>query len=240
MPKPVIALPDVPDGWLSPPAGTSPRASSGESGEGILGNWQSKDWSLADSALQVFLEPKTLSDIAFTDGDKIGILVPAVDPQSLWAHLPRSTDMEAGEPGAGYYTYGTDKTHRPGTAANAQWGSPKTMRVIASVASRLGNGRTYTPFGVGNISLQGGADFRPDHRGHIDGLGIDVRPARADRAQTGVSYQDNQYDREATQRLIDAFYGTGQVSKIFFNDPKVRGVQPFHGHDNHLHVQLKP
>ena len=160
--------------------------------------------------------------------------------QQHWVQLPQSGDMEAGGPGSGYYTYGTDKTHRPGTAANAQWGLPKAMQVVTAVASQLGNGRSYTPFGVGNISLLNGADFSPDHKGHIDGLGIDVRPARVDGAQVGVSYQDNQYDREATQRLVDAFYATGQVTKVFFNDRKVRGVQPSKDHDNHLHVQLKP
>lgn len=164
----------------------------------------------------------------------------SIGTQYHWMQLPRSTDMEAGESGSGYYTYGTDQTHRPGTAADAQWGSPRVMQVIVAVASQLGNGRPYTPFGVGNISLRAGADFSRDHKGHTDGLGIDVRPARADSAQTGVTYQDPQYDREATQRLVDAFYATGQVDKIFFNDRKVRGVQPLRDHDNHLHVQLKP
>jgi len=159
-----------------------------------------------------------------------------------WVQLPQPDDLEAGEPGAGYYTYGTDKSGKPGTTANAQWGPPKTMQVIGAVAGKLANGDQYTPFGVGNISLQNGADFsgRYGHKGHNDGLGIDVRPARTDGAQAPVTYTDPAYDPAATQRMVNAFRSTGQVSNIYFNDPRISGVQPWRDHDNHLHVKLKP
>ena len=93
---------------------------------------------------------------------------------------------------------------------------------------------------MGNISLQGGADFRPDHKGHRDGLGIDGRPARIDGEQSPVTYKDPGYDRAATQRLVDAFRATGQVSTIYFNDPQIHGVMPQSKHDDHLHVLLRP
>lgn len=159
-----------------------------------------------------------------------------------WVQLPQPGDLEAGEGSSGYYTYGTDKSGKPGTGPDAQWGPSKTMQVIDAVAGKLANGDQYTPFGVGNISLQGGADFsgKNGHHDHNDGLSIDVRPARIDGAQESVSYQDPHYDRDATQRLVDAFRSTGQVSKIYFNDPQITGVQPYKGHDNHLHVKLTP
>jgi murein endopeptidase len=112
------------------------------------------------------------------------------------------------------------------------------MEVIGAVADRLATGDAYTPFGVGNISLPAGGPFK-GHDGHKDGLGIDVRPARVDGAQQPVTYRDKQYDRAATQRMVDAFRASGQVDKIYFNDPMIRGVQPWRGHDNHFHVQIK-
>jgi hypothetical protein len=103
-------------------------------------------------------------------------------------------------------------------------------------------GRTTPSSDIKTFCLQGGADFsgKYGHHDHNDGLSIDVRPARTDGAQAPVSYQDPQYDRDATQRLVDAFRSTGQVSKIYFNDPQISGVQPLAGHDNHLHVKLTP
>ncbi|HVW75193.1 MAG TPA: hypothetical protein VHC39_16265 [Rhizomicrobium sp.] len=167
---------------------------------------------------------------------------PANGGKDGWVQLPQPGDLEAGEGGSGYYTYGTDKSGKPGTGPNAQWGTPKTMQVIGAVAGKLASGDQYTPLVVGNISLQNGADFSGPygHSGHTDGLGIDVRPARTDGAQTPVTYKDPAYDQAATQRLVDAFRSTGQVSRIYFNDPLIHGVQPLRGHDNHLHVQLKP
>ena len=159
-----------------------------------------------------------------------------------WSQLPRPTDLESGESGSGYYTYGTDKSGKSGTTANAQWGTPRAMQVIGAVADTLSTGDQYTPFGVGNISLQGGADFsgRNGHKGHRDGLGIDVRPARSDGVPSRVTYKDPAYDRAATQRLVDAFRATGQVKNIYFNDPQIRGVLPSSQHDDHLHIQLGP
>lgn len=164
------------------------------------------------------------------------------DPQqSSWVQLPQNP--EAGESGSGYYVYGTDHTGRRGTSANGQWGEPKTMQVITSVAGHLANGKHETPFGVGNISLQGGGYFK-GHNTHQDGLGIDVRPARTDKEELGVSYQHSKYDRAATQRLVDAFRATGAVDTIYFNGTGLLGVTPDRPgvkvHDNHLHIKIKP
>lgn len=111
------------------------------------------------------------------------------------------------------------------------------MLVITSASNALANGPQYTPLTVGNISLDQGQKFDP-HHDHRDGLGIDVRPARNDGSTGAVTWQSPLYDRAATQRLVDAFRATGQVSKIYFNDPNIRGVTPARGHDNHMHIQL--
>ena len=177
--------------------------------------------------------------------------------QALAANLPRPTprptrrsdswvqltqNPEAGEAGSGYRVYGTDLSERPGTHANAQYGEARTMQVIGAVAGQLANGPEETPFEVGNISLEGGPSFEPHHRGHVDGLGIDVRPARRQGAKPGpLDYRSADYDREATRRLLKAFIATGHVDRIYFNDPDidVEGVHYRKDHDNHFHVQLK-
>lgn len=163
-------------------------------------------------------------------------------PADSWVQLPQYP--EAGEAGSGYYPYGTDLSDRRGTHANAQWGEPRTMRVIGAAAGQLANGLAETPFGVGNISLEGGKSFKPHHKGHVDGLGVDIRPPRLDRKQEGVSYHDSQYDLEGTQRIVDALWATQGVDAVYFNDPRIKGVTPDKRgtriHDNHLHAKIKP
>jgi hypothetical protein len=158
-----------------------------------------------------------------------------------WVQL---TQPETVEYGVGYGVYGTDLSGRQGTHGNAQYGEPRTMQVIDEVARQLAKGPEETPFEVGNISLEGGRSFkgRFGHSGHMDGLSIDVRPARRKGAKPGpLDYRSADYDREATRRLLKAFIATGQVDRIYFNDPDidVEGVYYWKDHDNHFHVQLK-
>jgi hypothetical protein len=75
------------------------------------------------------------------------------------------------------------------------------------------------------------------------GLGVDIRPIRMDGAQGDagrVTWKDRNYDRDATQQLVNTLLETGQVNKIFFNDPNLKGVTRLDGHDNHMHVEIKP
>jgi penicillin-insensitive murein endopeptidase len=162
-----------------------------------------------------------------------------------WVQLPQRSAWDIGEPGAGYYSYGTVPAGQPGTTADAQWGEPKTIGVIQSVADQMAMGKKFTPFGVGNISLKGGQSFRRDHKEHDVGNRVDVRPVRRDGAPLPTTYLSPDYDRAATQGLIGAFLATGQVDKLYFNDPDIgiEGVTPdpdgVKTHDNHFHVQMK-
>jgi hypothetical protein len=166
-------------------------------------------------------------------------------PADSWVQLRQQSGANIGEPGVGYYTYGTMPKGQAGGTADAQWGEGRAMDVIQSVADKLVMGSQFTPFGVGNISLVGGKKF-PPHGTHRDGLGIDVRPARVDQAPSPTNYRSPDYDRAATRRLIEGFRDTGQAKAILFNDPELyddpelKGfVKPWKGHDNHFHVQLK-
>jgi len=131
-----------------------------------------------------------------------------------------------------YNTYGTPSNGR------GQWGRERAMRVVSSVAAALAQSGQGDLLNVGNMSLENGGVFKP-HKGHRDGLGIDIRPVRTDRENAPATWKSSAYDRTATQTVVDAFLATGMVSRIYFNDPDIKGVTPLAGHDNHLHVQLR-
>lgn len=196
-------------------------------------------------------EPESLEDYAarLAEAPLLGLSAgggPLKIAQSTAARRGPFTQLpqkpEAGESGSGYYTYGTDDTERQGTGANGQWGDPRAMQVITSVAGQLANGPKETPFGVGNISLEGGGRFK-GHAGHREGLGIDIRPPRLDKKETQVDFRHLQYYQAGTQRLVDALHAAG-VKTIYFNGPGIKGVTPdrpgVKTHDNHLHAEVEP
>jgi murein endopeptidase len=93
-------------------------------------------------------------------------------------------------------------------------------------------------FGVGNISLPGGRQLS-DHKSHIDGLQVDIRPLRKDGLENGVTWTDSEYDQEGTTKLIELFRTFAPVTKIFFNDTRIPFVRPWKDHDDHFHVALR-
>ena len=97
------------------------------------------------------------------------------------------------------------------------------------------------PFGVGDLSLPDGAPLSTHFAtgDHTTGTGVDLRPVRKDGAPQGVSWRDPAYDREATQKLVDSARKLPQVDRIIFNDPEIKGVQFYPGHDDHLHIRVK-
>ena len=132
--------------------------------------------------------------------------------------------------GSGYYIYGT-----PGQG-QGQYSHPRMITLLLLVGyqwSQLDNRK----FGVGNISLAEGAEFKP-HRSHRDGLQVDVRTIRKDGRELGCSISDAQYDRVATGVLIDLFRRHPYVSGVLFNDTSITGVRASRGHDDHFHVEL--
>lgn len=132
---------------------------------------------------------------------------------------------------AGYYVYGT-----PGQGAS-QYAHPRLMTIILFV-EREWQRIDQRKFGVGNISLAGGAKH-PDHQSHMKGLEVDVRPLRTDGRRDPVRYFDSAYDRAATEKLIGIFrsYAPGNL-KIFFNDNRIPGVRHQDRHDNHFHFEV--
>ena len=134
---------------------------------------------------------------------------------------------------AGYYVYG-----RPGGGAY-QFAHPSMLGVILFVEREWAS-IDNRKFGVGNISLSGGA-ARQDHASHQDGLQVDIRPLRKDGLQLPVTWhQTDEYDKDATARIIGLFFTHPLVTQVLFNDtgtdPRVR---PWDHHDDHFHVGIK-
>lgn len=132
--------------------------------------------------------------------------------------------------GAGYYTYGTPES------GGGQYTHPALMSLICRVESAWQE-QDPRKFGIGNISLPGGGEFKK-HNGHKSGLDVDIRPLRKDGLNKPVTRFQQHYDRAATARLIQIFYGTGVTKVIFFNDLSVPHVLHCPRHDDHFHVTI--
>ena len=132
---------------------------------------------------------------------------------------------------AGYYVYGTP------TKGRAQYADPRMLSLILAVEREWALSANRK-FGVGNMSKADGVKY--DHATHMKGVEVDLRPLRKDGRREPVSYTWPDYDREATQKLIEIFRRCfpGELT-IFFNDLRIPGVRPLGGHNDHFHVEFK-
>ena len=78
----------------------------------------------------------------------------------------------------------------------------------------------------------------PGHQTHQDGIDVDIRPMRIS-GSGSVPYTSSNYDQPSTQKLVDLILAQNPKARILFNDPNIKGVTPFKGHDDHLHVELR-
>lgn len=133
--------------------------------------------------------------------------------------------------GVGYYTYGN-----PGFGVN-QYIHPKMLTLIFAV-EREWQTMDCRQFGVGDISSAGGSAV-DGHDSHRTGLDVDIRPLRKDGKHIGCVYQDKEYDRAGTEKLINLFRTLAPAPLlILFNDTKIMGVRLWPRHDDHFHMQL--
>lgn len=157
---------------------------------------------------------------------------PTTTPPPPATTLPIETPLPA--QGVGYYSY---------TSADKRYAIAPTISAIESIARAWQQANPSGPrLGIGNISKRGGGHLDP-HSTHREGLNVDIRPVRSDRRESSVTYRDSSYSRPLTQQLVDLIHGSSvlKVSSILFNDPNIRGVKPYKGHDDHLHVTfMKP
>lgn len=94
------------------------------------------------------------------------------------------------------------------------------------------------PFGIGDISLQDGANM-PPHHAHQHGRNVDLRPFRKDARRLPTAIHDLSYDRAMTELLVKNLLAHRNVRRILFNDVTIHGVHAFPGHNNHLHVETR-
>jgi hypothetical protein len=115
--------------------------------------------------------------------------------------------------------------------ADRQWGTAATLDALVRIARALkGSGIAV---GVGDISFSNGGRM-PPHASHTRGVDVDLRPQRDDEARAAVTLHDAHYSRERTRKVADA-----DTKLVLFNDRAIPGVEPWVGHDNHLHVRFK-
>lgn len=136
---------------------------------------------------------------------------------------------------AGYYVYG-QLNNKPSHGAY-QYAYPSMMTTILRV-EREWQAFDRRKFGVGDISLADGPEYK-DHRTHMSGLEVDVRPLRKDGLQLPVRWMDAEYDKDATVKLIELFRIFAPVAVIYFNGPDIPFVIKKIKHDNHFHVQVR-
>lgn len=101
-------------------------------------------------------------------------------------------------------------------------------------------------FGIGNISVANGLKY--DHRTHMKGIEMDIRPVRKDKLvgqAARCSRFDAVYDCDATIKLVRLFLKYPTVKLVYFNCDKVQQacgpgrVRSLIDHDNHLHIEIR-
>eukprot|EP00051_Salpingoeca_urceolata_P012929 m.161350 g.161350 ORF g.161350 m.161350 type:complete len:1455 (+) comp17642_c0_seq1:5179-9543(+) len=119
-------------------------------------------------------------------------------------------------------------------------------------------GADYRADGAAKLSVNdvalvnggGGSDAKyNEHRGHQAGHNFDARLPHKDGKLGGITYSDSRYDATAAEGMLRALWSTGNVASLLFNDATVCAklnddgdplCKSSSGHDNHLHIDLKP
>ena len=145
----------------------------------------------------------------------------------------RSLFTQMIESGPGFICYGPKEK---------RYGQSEVIRAIAHICERWHQQYpNYPRLGVGNISYQGGGAMEP-HTSHQNGLDVDLSPVTNDSEEKATTWQLSNYSRSRTQQLVNLILNNPhlKVKTILFNDLDIKGVAPYEGHDNHLHVSFYP
>ncbi|MFF4049902.1 hypothetical protein ACFYZ5_24905 [Streptomyces chartreusis] len=129
-----------------------------------------------------------------------------------------------------------------GGPPDRRFARPETVRALLTTARGWHAARPGGPrIGILEISLRGGGPISR-HGSHRLGLDVDIRPVRSDGHEGPTEWNQPGYSQSLTQELVDRLHGNGvlPVHFILFNDPGIRGVRKWEGHDNHLHVRFRP
>ncbi len=145
----------------------------------------------------------------------------------------RSLFVQMPESGPGFVCYGP---------VHKRYGRSEVVQAIQHICKSWQQAYPNGPrLRVGNISLQEGGFMEP-HTSHQKGVDVDIAPIANDNAEIPLTWSHPQYSCERSQQLVDLVRNNPllKVRSILFNDPNVRDVSPWAGHDNHLHVSFFP
>lgn len=134
--------------------------------------------------------------------------------------------------GEGYECYGhPDKCY----------GHSEVIQAIKHICNEWAKLYPKPRIGIGNISLPNGGLMEP-HSSHQHGLDVDIAPVANTDEEIPLTWYDSKYSRDRTQQLVDLIHNNPilGVKVILFNDPDIKGVESYFGHDNHLHVSFLP
>ncbi len=136
----------------------------------------------------------------------------------------------------GFYVYGT---------SSKRYANGSLRALLEKVGSKWNEDYSaeHGKFGAGRASKKSGGEM--PGASHENGLDLDLRYIRTDKAKKGVEITDSQYDREASKSLIKLFLNHSSVTHVFTSDGTLRNqlndsrVQNWAGHDDHFHVRIK-
>lgn len=195
--------------------------------------------SISETPVMIFPSPidlETVDNETPIELEDIPCLSP-LDDESLENSLLEvpfpAVNVQLPVSGQGYYSYAQFR--------EKQFGLAQTIQAIENIASTwFHNHRTGPLIGVGNISKNGGGPV-PPHSSHQTGLDVDFRLLRKDGAKIGITFRAPNYSLARTQDLVNTILGNSvlSVKLILCNDDRLKGVQPWPGHDDHLHVRFK-
>jgi murein endopeptidase len=161
-------------------------------------------------------------------------------------HLLRGVRLLAA--GVDFFTWDPVLKRSP----NRGWRRYGTDRLLETIAQVLREYRARHPdaprAAIGDLSRPRGGDFGPrfggpGHASHQNGLDVDIYYPRRDRLERAPR-SPAMVDRQLSQDLVDLFVDAG--AQYVFVGPHVglrgprRVVQPLLGHDDHMHVRIRP
>jgi peptidoglycan hydrolase-like protein with peptidoglycan-binding domain len=135
--------------------------------------------------------------------------------------------------GPGFYA-------KPESWPDRQYGLSQTIAAVQAIGKAwLAKHPSGPRFGITDISFKGGGTMSP-HASHTKGVDVDIRPMRNDGVESGTNYKDSSYSKTLTQDLVDTIRASSPMSirTILFNGAGIKGVSPYTGHDDHMHVSF--
>ena len=163
----------------------------------------------------------------------------------LWLqadNAPRWQLMPAGSRKEGFHNYElieqTDDHHEYGTNWLAEVIQAAGKNYNESYLADNPNAALLT---LNDVSLPRGGNT-PDHDGHETGLACDLLLPKDDGSAGGITWNDDNYDRDAMRAMLTAIKSHELVTNIFFNDQLLKDQGLCTGldnHDNHVHFEIK-